>query len=380
VRLSRIEIRHFRNLGCQELEVPPEGMAIVGANAQGKSNFLEAIYYLETFRSFRGARDDQLVAFGQGAFHLRGALAGEAPVVRRSGLPDRDPEVTAAFQRSGRRKKVTRDGVEADRLGDALGTLAAVVFSPSDVAIVTEGPGERRRFLNVLLSLNEEGYLESLQRFRHVLSQRNAALKAPSTAGTADVWNPQLVRSGAEVMVARRGWIEARSEGFTGYYAHVSGGRPATMRYQPDVGIDGGGLEGAMDAYREALHGSAESERRMKTTMVGPQRDEVVLSLEDGDAALDLRDYGSGGQRRTAALALRLVEADTIRDRRGQEPLVLLDDAFAELDEARSERILELLERDETGQVILTAPKESEVRVRREGLARWTIEDGRVRA
>lgn len=379
MRLSRIEIRHFRNLGCQELEVPPEGMAVVGANAQGKSNFLEAIYYLETFRSFRGARDDQLVAFGQEAFHLRAALARDASEKRR-GVGDPAPEITAAFQRTGRRKKVTRDGVEADRLGDALGTLAAVVFSPSDVAIVTEGPGDRRRFLDVLLSLNEEGYLGSLQRFRHVLSQRNAALKEPSTAGTADVWDPQLVRSGAEVMVARRGWIEARSESFRDYYSSISGGRPATMRYQPNVDFDGGGLEGAMEAYREALRGSVDSERRMKTTMVGPQRDEVVLSLEDGDGGLDVRDFGSGGQRRTAALALRLVEADTVRDRRGQEPLVLLDDAFAELDEARSERILALLERDETGQVILTAPRESEIRVRREGLPRWTIEGGRIRA
>lgn len=388
MRLSRIEIRHFRNLGCQELEVPPEGMAVVGANAQGKSNLLEAIYYLETFRSFRGARDDQLVAFGQEAFHLRAVLGADgAPdvddVARRGaepGLDDRRPEITAAFQTSGRRKKVTRDGVEADRLGDALGTLSAVVFSPSDVAIVTEGPGERRRFLDVLLSLNEEGYLESLQRFRHVLSQRNAALKETSTAGTADAWNPQLVRSGAEVMVARRAWIDAWSESFRDYYAHVSGGRPATMRYRPNVDLDGEGIEEAMGAYREALRDSAESERRMKTTMVGPQRDEVVLSLEDGEGGLDVRDFGSGGQRRTAALALRLVEADTIRERRGHEPLVLLDDAFAELDEARSERILELLEREDTGQVILTAPKESEIRVRREGLPRWTIDGGRIRA
>jgi DNA replication and repair protein RecF len=104
----------------------------------------------------------------------------------------------------------------------------------------------------------------------------------------------------------------------------------------------------------------------------------MMLRLEDEGDDLDLRDYGSGGQRRTAALALRLVEARTIREVRGQEPLVLLDDVFAELDPRRSERILGLMEREETGQVILTAPKESDVRIRRDALPRWTIEAGRV--
>jgi DNA replication and repair protein RecF len=117
----------------------------------------------------------------------------------------------------------------------------------------------------------------------------------------------------------------------------------------------------------------------MRTTMVGPQRDDLVISLEGEERDLDVRDFGSGGQRRTAALALRLVEAETIREARGREPLVLLDDAFAELDADRGERVLDLIDREETGQVILTAPKESDVRIRRNGLPRWTIEGGVVR-
>jgi DNA replication and repair protein RecF len=109
--------------------------------------------------------------------------------------------------------------------------------------------------------------------------------------------------------------------------------------------------------------------------MVGPQRDDMTITVE-GARDVDVRDYGSGGQRRTAALSLRLVEAATIRAARGQEPLVLMDDAFAELDADRSERILELMEREESGQVILTAPKESDLRFRERNLPRWRIEDG----
>jgi DNA replication and repair protein RecF len=114
----------------------------------------------------------------------------------------------------------------------------------------------------------------------------------------------------------------------------------------------------------------------MGVTVVGPHRDDVRLQLEGDGGGLDLRDYGSGGQRRTAALALRLVEAMTIRERRSQRPLLLLDDVFAELDEGRSERILDLMEAEDIGQVVLTAPKDGDVRIRRDALPRWRIAGG----
>jgi len=374
VRLKRIGLRHFRNLGIQDLEFPAEGVAIVGDNAQGKSNLLEAIYYLETFRSFRGARDDQLLAFGEGVFRVVGTLAPDS-------VEDRSVEVAAAFEKRGKRKKVTVDGSEPERLGDALGRLAAVVFSPADVELVSAGPSERRRFLDIVLSLARPGYLLALQDFRKILARRNAALKDGQSGAAVGAWDRGLVRSGAEVMLERGGWIAERCGAFREYYAAVSGGAGARMTYRPNVGAPGAtSVEELADAYREALIGSADRERRAATTVVGPHRDEMVLRLEDQGDDLDLRDYGSGGQRRTAALALRLVEARTIRETRGQEPLILLDDVFAELDTGRSERVLELMEREETGQVVLTAPKESDVRIRRDVLPRWHVVDGRVSA
>jgi DNA replication and repair protein RecF len=116
------------------------------------------------------------------------------------------------------------------------------------------------------------------------------------------------------------------------------------------------------------------------TTGVGPHRDDVRLELEGEGAGVDLREYGSGGQRRTAALALRLVEAKTIRERRGLMPLILLDDVFAELDAGRSERVMEVMEAEDAGQVLLTAPKEADVRIKRDVLARWRISSGRISA
>jgi DNA replication and repair protein RecF len=125
-----------------------------------------------------------------------------------------------------------------------------------------------------------------------------------------------------------------------------------------------------------ALQEARDREIRLGSTVVGPQRDDLFLTVVEGDSGRDLREFGSGGQRRTAALALRLVEAATVREARGQEPIILMDDVFAELDPGRSERILALMEKEETGQVLLTVPKESDIRLRRETLPRWRIVNG----
>jgi DNA replication and repair protein RecF len=373
VRLSTLGLRHFRNLRSQDLEVPAEGVALVGDNAQGKSNFLEAIYYLETLRSFRGARDEQMVAFGEDVFRIVGTTEADLDEEQRG------TQVAAAFQKKGKRKKVTIDGSEPDRLGDALGHLSAVIFSPADVDLVSGGPAERRRFLDIVLSLNQPGYLTALQQYRTSLQRRNASLKSGDPASLVAVWNDGLVRAGAAVIAARHGWVTARCASFGEYYRRVSDGATARMTYRSSVPLsDEVDEESAAAAFRDALSSSGERERRMGVTVVGPHRDDVRLQLEGEESDLDLRDYGSGGQKRTAALALRLVEAQTIRDRRSRKPLILLDDVFAELDGGRSERILELMDSEDTGQVVLTAPKDSDVRLRGDRLPRWRIRAGEI--
>jgi DNA replication and repair protein RecF len=371
VYLSGLQIRHFRNLAEQHLELPAEGVAIIGENAQGKTNLLEAVYYLETFRSFRGSRDDHLVAFGEEFFRIVGALEGAGP--------DSCVEVAAAFQIRGKRKKVTLDGDEPERLGDGLGRLAAVVFSPADATLVSGGPGARRRFLDIVLSLNVPGYLTVLQRFRHILGQRNAALKALSGRGTVEIWDEGLVESGSRIVEERLRWVERWEGEFSSYYQQVSGAQLGRMAYHPGFKLGGSRTsEEISQAFRDALDAARGRESRIGSTVVGPQRDELLLTVMEGEEARDLREYGSGGQRRTAAIALRLTEAAAIREARGQEPIVLMDDVFAELDPGRSERIMALMEEEETGQVLLTVPKESDIRLRRDSLPRWRIKNGAV--
>jgi DNA replication and repair protein RecF len=377
---SQIRLRNFRNFGELELEFPRAGVAIVGDNGSGKTNLLEAIYYLEIFRSFRGAPDEQVVRFGTAAFHLR-ARFGE-PAAGES------VEVTAAWEVRSRTKRVTLNGAEPERIGDAIGRAGAVMFSPADVGIVAGSPAERRRFLDIVLSLNVPGYLPALQRYRHALRQRNAMLKTRAAAGLLEAWNSPLVEAGARVLVERARWTRQHGAAFSRRFEAVGDGMSARLSHRPGLRVD---TADALDRARTAEAFAAEldrvsaRERERGLTLAGPHRDDLqVLATADG-VEFDLRDFGSGGQLRTAAIALRMIEAETVREARGRAPLILLDDVFAELDAGRSGRVLDMLEREGHGQVILTAPKESDVQLREAAggafgreLVRWRIAGGRI--
>ncbi len=370
MRIIEFDLHGFRNLRDARLSFPDDGVALVGRNAQGKTNLLEAIHYLETFRSFRGSRDEDLVRFGSDHFRLEAVLEGNGKISR----------LTAAFQRRPKEKRVTLNGDAVSRLGDVIGSAATVLFTPEDIGLVRDGPAGRRRFLDVLLALSSPDYLRALQTFRHALSQRNAALRSRADGSAVSAWNPTLLRAGAEVSWSRAVWVRAFAPVFGERYAEVSGGEAALLSYQPSVtdAFEAVAAEDLVERYRAALAASREQEASRLTTVVGPHRDELAFFDAGRDGRRDLRAYGSGGEQRTVALALRLVELETARDRRGLEPILLLDDVFAELDENRSERVLEVLDRVAPGQVILTAPKESDVRFRGQRLTRWAIEDGAI--
>lgn len=356
--LQRLSLRDFRNFERLDVELPSAGMVIIGENGHGKTNLLEAISYLGLLRSIRGSRDVDVVRFGAAAFHVRANLS--TPAVHTG--------VTVAYERSSKRKKATVDGVEHPKLSEALGALPSVCFSPVDVALVAGGPAERRHFLDVTLALTDTRYLQALQQYRAALRQRNAALRvaqrkgtrrATSTADAANevsevaVWEPSLAQHGATLAFLRHTWCTRHAERFADLCANIGERSPVSMRYS--------GVSANVEQFRIAYHSAFEQQRpnelRRGVTLVGPHRDELKLLLGDRE----LRTFGSNGQQRTAAIALRMLELATLHEMLGTPPLLLLDDPFAELDANRSMRVLALLEEAGVGQVILAVPRDEDI-------------------
>lgn len=372
MRLSSLRLTNFRNFSEQRLEFPERGVAIVGDNGQGKTNLLESIYYLEIFRSFRSAADEQLVRFGEEVFRIEGRVDADG----------RDRVVAAAYDRRQKKKKVFLDGVDSPRLSDGLGRVGVVVFSPSDVEIVGGGPALRRRFMDIVLSLTEPRYIEHLQRYRQILMHRNALLRRGAPSAEVAAWDPGLIQAGARLVSARDAWVRAHAPAFSAHVRAIAATDDALLEYEPSIAVEReGALSDAIpDLFAAQLQRVRDREVRRGTTLVGPHRDDLRIRAIAGDARdwVDLRTFGSGGQQRTAAVALRMIEAETLRDRLGSEPIILLDDVFAELDVGRSRRILEWVEAEKNAQVILTAPKPADFELRGESLPLWRLSSGTV--
>lgn len=364
-RLRALTLRDFRNIAHAELDCAGDGIVVLGENGHGKSNLIEAIAYFRLLRSQRGARDRDLIRFGEPAFHVAAELDGASA-----------HRATAAVDKQGR-KRITLDGGEPERLTDALDALPSVSFSPRDVDLVAGSPAERRRYLDITLALTSRSYLNALRHYRGALARRNAALRdaarAPrgshaQSAGAVAAWEPALAEHGAVLVTQRREWVAARATEFQAQCIAIG------ERGAPTLGYAGSFAEAddVRSALREQLERQREHDIRRCLTHAGPHRDDLSLAL-DGH---DLRSVGSAGQQRTAAIVLRLLEAATHRDAKGVTPLLLLDDPFAELDRRRTGRILALLDAVGTGQVVLCVPREDEIPPQFTRLARWRVREG----
>ncbi|MGH7655876.1 MAG: DNA replication/repair protein RecF [Gemmatimonadaceae bacterium] len=363
VTLDSISIRDFRNIARADVALPPDGIALVGDNGHGKTNFLEAIAYLELLRSMRGVRDRDLSRFGATAFHLAAESSGAE--VRRVGI---------GVERTGK-KRITLDGVETPRLTDALGALPSVCFSPADIALVAGAPAERRRYLDIALALSSKRYLSALRQYRAALARRNAALRQATRPGVRSssvaVWEPALAEHGATIVEERRAWVAEGGAEFTRLCAAIGERAPMQIAYESPL-ADVPDVRGALAA---ALQRGRDHDARRLVTHAGPHRDDLAVTL----GARELRLVGSAGQQRTAAIALRLLEAATFRTRGGAQPVLLLDDPFAELDRTRAARVLALLEETSAGgfgQTILCVPREDEIPRAFTRLERWSVRDG----
>lgn len=327
--LRRLELSNFRNYRELDLE-PAAGLNVfVGDNAQGKSNLLEGIAMLGTGKSFRTARDADTVRAGAESAVVRGEADSRAGSVNLVCTIER-------WNRGARKRyTVNAHGV---RYSNYLGKIRIVTFVPADLQLAAGTPSSRRAFLNVALAQSEPRYYYELARYRKVLQQKNALLRGavdPDPQLLA-VYDRTLIEAGAQIMLARAQFVGAIARSAADAHARFAQGERLEVRYAPNVAFE----EPALDAIRTAMEIRTrqvfDAERARKSTLVGPHRDDVSLSLD----GVSLAAYGSQGQQRTAVLALKVAEYAVMRERSGEAPLLLLDDVLSELDEDRATAFL----------------------------------------
>ncbi len=328
MRIQSIDLQNFRNYPELHLEFKDGITIFYGNNAQGKTNLLEAIYLSSVNKSFRTAFDKEMIRFSDEEGHVK-LFFERQEIVHRIDI----------HLRKNKNKGIAIDGVPIRKAGEFIGFLNVILFSPEDLQIVKEGPGERRRFLDTEISLLDKTYYYALVKYKKALEQRNQLLKdlafQPSYLPTLDAWDEALVQSGKALIEGRKRFIEEIRESVREIHQTITGNKE-TLRilYEPNV-------EEADFSKELAL--ARDRDMKTKTTTVGPHRDDIAFMIrkeEEGAAEIDARVYGSQGQQRTAALSLKLSEIGYIREKTGEAPVLLLDDVLSELDSERQQYLL----------------------------------------
>ena len=337
--LKTLHLRYFRNYQEQRVDFIAPKTILVGNNAQGKSNLLEAVELLATLRSHRMARDRDLVREGEAFGQINATLE------RQTGIID----LSLTLRRAGRRT-VALNSEYLRRQLDFLGVLNAVQFSSLDLELVRGGPEQRRHWIDTLLIQLEPVYAYILQQYNQVLRQRNAFLKArgerlevrgSDSDSELAVWNAQLAAVGARVIRRRSRGIERLAPIASAWHASISDRTEILqVKYAPNVPLTQGSPEEVQQAFLEKIAQRVIAEQHQGTTLVGPHRDEIELTINQTPA----RQYGSQGQQRTLVLALKLAELKLIEEVIGESPLLLLDDVLAELDPNRQNQLLEAIQ------------------------------------
>jgi len=316
-----------------ELEFANSMNLIVGDNAQGKTNLLEAIYFLSTARSHRTHLDDELIQHGADWFYLRGCLI--------SGLTDTVVEISNVI---GGRKRVKINGKIQPKISHLIGQTNVVMFSPESLALVKGAPADRRKFLDILISQISPTYLHQLQTYQLILKQRNELLKQiKDKHATNDLlapWDEQLLEAGAGLMRKREEVIARLA-----LFARKRHGELTNSEEYLDIGykksFECTNSEDLISCYRNALSQSLYADTLRGSTSSGPHRDDLTVLINNFDA----KRFGSQGQHRTATLSLKLAELELIRDEVDELPIVLLDDVASELDRNRATFLFNLLDK-----------------------------------
>ena len=324
--LQSLSLTQFRNFSSLDLACTPGITLFLGDNAQGKSNLLEAIYFISTGRSFRTSKLSELIRWGQAKFEVRCAVECRKVFHRI------DAEVGA------RQCRWLWDG--KPRRGTSIfGHFKAVIFASEDLDVVRQEPATRRKFFDLFFSQIDEEYGRHLDDYGKVVRSRNLLLREESY-GELGVWDELLIREGSWLIWQRKRWLSAFEQTATPHHTAVSAkGERMKLSYKTACGQDANSQEDVAKALHAKIAEHAEHEKILKTTLAGPHRDDYEISI-DGRV---VRHFGSEGQKRSAMLSLRLAQWKFLADISGEVPMILLDDVLGELDEERQTAFLDLV-------------------------------------
>lgn len=335
MQLQTLHLINFKNYAEVKIDFSSKINVLVGKNGSGKTNLLDAIYYLSLTKSAVTASDNFCIRHGEQHFFLKGAFIQHQDV----------KEITSAFQTGS--KKIFKEGVnEYQKLSDHIGKYPVVLIAPDDTDLVKEGSEARRKFFDSVISQLDHSYLESLIQYNHALKQRNSLLKMFSETNSFDAialetYDHVLIQLGTVVFQKRKLFVTEYAPVFKRFYNFIVADEDAAVVYSAELKNIG---------YEEGLHNNRQRDLYAQRTNFGIHRDDYQFTLGSGD----LKRLGSQGQQKSFIIALKLAQFEVIKRHKGFNPLLLLDDIFDKLDDFRIERLLELIKNDELGQLFIT--------------------------
>ena len=319
--IKSIELNNFRNYEVANIEFDKNINILYGDNAQGKTNLLEACYYSAISKSFKSNKDKEIIRFGQDYLSIKTII------------DKNDREYAIDISINNNKKTIKVDNVKINKTSDLLGLLNVILFSPEDLNIIKNGPSERRRFFDNEISQIDRIYLSDLINYNKVLNNRNKLLRDiafdNSIKDTLDVWDMQLVEYGKRIIKRRREFIDELKYYVKDKHFKISGGKEELIiNYEPSIDDM---------FFEDELINNREKDLKYAQTSVGPHRDDISFKID----GIDIRKFGSQGQKRCSALSLKLSEIDIVSNIIKDKPVLLLDDVLSELDSNRQKFLLE---------------------------------------
>lgn len=337
--VEKLYLTNFRNYEKECIEFCDGINVIYGDNAQGKTNLVEALYYLSIGKSFKVAKDKDIIKFGT-------EIGSMKAVVRRL-IGKIDIEIVL----NQNKKQIKVNGGNLTKVGDLLGTLVTVFFSPNDLKLVKEAPNDRRKFLDIGISQLSKRYFTLLCKYQNILEQRNKLLKnkqdLSTIASEIDIWDRYLCQVAKNIIIQRMRYVNILSEKANNIHKFITNDKEELkLSYQTICEKE----EDIEKALYNKLKSDYERDLNLGYTQSGPHKDDIKIYLNNEDVKM----FGSQGQQRTVALSLKFAEKEILKEKIGEYPIMILDDVFSELDDSRNNKIMQLLRK---GQTFITTTK-----------------------